>query len=345
MEGTKPLNLSKLWQSLHNKLRSQRTYIFPTKLGFYYAFLSFVVLGVAFIYNNNAAYFSCFMLISLGIIAIFQTNFNMDRVRFHLLPLSDVHAEHPASLGVLIENKSTQPVFQLSFKLRNSDQVIEVAHIAPKESIEISFTTVFPHRGYHLPPIIAGETRFPLGLLRSWKLFRPTESALVFPAKKGTLTLPFTGTEGQSDLENKMKAPERGQDFLGHRPYQMSDSLRQIDWKAYARNQKLNVKLFENEDKGTQLLAWNSTSAAADIETRLSQLAQWIGVCQRQKLNFVLELPHWRSRAYHSSKHIAECLTQLATYNLSEIHAKPPSVTQLFTKLAPNAIISRMRPS
>ncbi len=319
MEGIKPLNLSNLWQSLHNKLRSQRTYIIPTKLGFYYAFLCLVLLGVAFIYNNNAAYFSCFMLVGLGIIAMFQTNFNMDRIKLSILPVSEVNAEHPIQFRILLENKSTQPVYQLSFRLRDSDQsdqIVEVAQVFPKETTEVAFTTTFPKRGYHFPPTVIGETRFPFGLLRSWKILRPTELILVYPAKKGNLTLPFAGAVGQSDLDATMKAPERGQEFLGHRPYQNSDSLRQIDWKAYARNQKLNVKLFENDDKGTQLLSWNSTSPSADAETRISQLAQWIGVCQRQKLNFILEIPQWRSKTDQSLKHIDECLTKLATYNL-----------------------------
>lgn len=323
MEGIKLLNFSKLWQFLNDRLKTQRTYIIPSRLGFYYAFLCLFILVVAFINSNNIAYFCGFMLTSLGIITIFQTNFNMDRIQLHALPFGEVEAEIPTTMRVLIENRSTQPVYHLKLRLRDGDSLAEIAYVGPHQQVEADLVVVFPKRGEHLPPLVIAETYFPFGFLKAWKLLRPTQKVLVYPHKKGLLILPSKNHEGADNSLQSAKEYFQGHEFLGHRDFQPSDSLRQIDWKAYARRQKLYVKLFESDENGVQVLAWEATQFAGDLEARLSQLAQWIGVCQRQKSKYLLELPHWRSQAEASSQHTTNCLTQLALFRNEVLPSRP----------------------
>jgi uncharacterized protein (DUF58 family) len=110
---------------------------------------------------------------------------------------------------------------------------------------------------------------------------------------------------------------------MGHRPFTNHDSFRHIDWKAYARHQKLNIKLFESEDRGTQILSWVSTNPALSVEDRLSQLALWVDLCAHHKFSFVLDLPHWRSAADHTGAHVKECLTQLALFDSRSPEKRP----------------------
>lgn len=325
MEGIKPLNLSKLWQYLRSHLKEERTYILPTKLGIYYTVLCFLLLGVAFIYNNNISYFSCFTLVSLGIITLFQTNYNMHRIHFTVLNLSDIHAEQVCSLRILLENKTSvaSHFIHVHFdsKQKNiafkdlSQEKIEVRHIGPNEKIEIELSLIFTQRGYQKLPRLVLETRFPFGFLRSWKWIQTSQPILVYPSKKGNLPLPRDTMEGDESLYDKNKIHLRGQDFQGHRPYQDSDSIRNIDWKAYARIQKLNVKLFDNENLGSQYLSWKSTQSLPQIEERISQLTQWVYLCQRKRMEFLLELPNWKSPLSDTQQHIQECYRHLALYS------------------------------
>lgn len=257
------------------------------------------------------------MLVSLGITTIFQTNFNMDRVTITILPFTKSHAESITFIRILIENRSTQPVYHLTFKLREKTALhepLDIDHLPPKQSLEIELPIIFYQRGYQDIPTILAETKFPLGLLRSWKWIRSEDPILIYPAKKGNLSLPMVGRSSSGRQIQQHKKQNPGDEFLGHRPYHQSDSLRQIDWKAYARSQKLNIKLFDNEDCGSQLLSWHHTSSLLNIEAKISQLAQWVGLCQRQKLDFVLELPQWTSSSDHSQKHIDECFERLALF-------------------------------
>lgn len=273
-----------------------------------------MTVGVAFVHNNNAAYFAGFMLTSLGLITMFLTHFNMERLTIALLPSSEIHAEHPTGLRILLENKASQPVYQILVRTRDSDQPQEVPVIAPKHSQEIEVFHTFAHRGFQTPPTVIVETTFPFGLLKAWKILRPTEKLLVFPARKGLLILPNAGDQGEQDTQSSRLQLETGQNFIGHRPFQSRDSFRQIDWKAYARNQKLHIKVFENDEHGTQLLSWRYTNPGDDPELRICQLAQWVGVCQRQRLHFILETPNWKSKPDVTQKHVEECFTHLALW-------------------------------
>ncbi len=327
MEGIRLLNFSRLWSFLRNHLKIERTYILPSKLGLYYAVLCLILLVVAFIYGNNIAYASCFMLVSLGIVTIFQTNFNVHRVSIKTLPIIDDHAEHPVSFKILLENKSSLPSFQIQIRLEQtkndrknsvlkdvSQEVILINQLGANQKKEVELSLIFTRRGFHKPPIVVVESYFPLGLLRSWKWIHPTEPILIYPAKKGILPLPQSATEGGGNLLEKLKTPHTGQEFIGHRPYQTSDSLRKVDWKAFSRNQKLNVKLFDSEEVGAYLLNWESTNSLKDTEARVSQLTQWINLCQRKKVDFVLQLPQWQSSCGHSSDKVRECYQQLALF-------------------------------
>lgn len=48
-------------------------------------------------------------------------------------------------------------------------------------------------------------------------------------------------------------------EFAGHRPYVVGDDLRRIDWKVYARKQKLYLKTFLNESEVPILILFDNT--------------------------------------------------------------------------------------
>lgn len=328
MEKIKPKNLLKRWRYQLSHLQEQRTYIMPTKLGLYFCVLCFLLLGVAFIYNNNVAYFSCFALVSLGITSLFQTNYNMDRIKITSLLFTENHAEHPTPMKFLITNQTNQSSHHLEFHIDSKNtkkkpttsttvmvsKKIEIPYLGPKETLEIEFMITFNERGYQMPPSITALTFFPFGLFRSWKVKRHAEDVLVYPAKKGTRTLPSAGALGSGEQIEKFMQKQYGQDFYGHRSYQTNDSYRHIDWKAYARAKKLNIKLFDTEAQGIQLISWRQTHGLKDIESRVSQLTQWVSLCHKQRIDFILDMPEWQSSLGHSSAHLSECYQHLALF-------------------------------
>lgn len=240
----------------------------------------------------------------------------MERLKLSVLPPQDVHADHPCKIKVLIENKSTQPVYEVTLQIGSDGESVSIPSIAPKQVFDADMIVTMSHRGLHPLPAAIAQTTFPFGLLRSWKILRPAEKILVFPARKGSLAIPEQGTASAQEEAFQRKAKSMGDEFLGHRPYQSFDSLRHIDWKAYARQQKFNVKLFENDHQGTQLLSWSHTQSLTNNEERISQLSQWIHLCLRKKQKFILEIPGWTSPTESSPNHTTDCLTHLALLEL-----------------------------
>jgi uncharacterized protein (DUF58 family) len=91
----------------------------------------------------------------------------------------------------------------------------------------------------------------------------------VYPEPRGQDELPemlATGMEGP---------PHRsGDDFSGVRAYSPGESLRHIDWKAYARGRPLMVKQFTG-GVGRELWLESRLLPRMSLDDRLSQLTLW----------------------------------------------------------------------
>ena len=72
------------WIALRNpgiageiNLHNRRLYILPTRFGYIYAVMQFVLLLAAINYTNSMTYVLTFLLTSLGIISLWQTHKNL----------------------------------------------------------------------------------------------------------------------------------------------------------------------------------------------------------------------------------------------------------------------------
>ena len=80
-----------------------------------------------------------------------------------------------------------------------------------------------------------------------------------------------------------------GDDFSGVRPHVPGESLRHVDWKAYARGRPLSVKQFTGGE-GSEL--WLDAALVADLplEEALSQLALWVMTAEKEEIPYGLRL-------------------------------------------------------
>ena len=315
MVKEKLTSLSNWPLSLSERVRTDRTYIIPTRFGLYYGISMILLLALAYTYTNNIVYFICFFLISFGHLSMWITNYNISRLQIEALSSQDFFADEDGKLRIQIENNNQKSSFLLNVRLAKQYESKGIEEIQRKTNQVVEVPFRVQQRGWQNVPKIILESNYPFGLLQSWKTKKPNLKVLVYPKREGSLLLPRTGqAENPDSQEVKMKT-SKDNDFQGHKPYHTSDSFRKIDWKAFARTQHLLVKQFESESQGALQLCWDELNHL-DFEKKLNQLSLWIDVCEKQDIPYQLVLPNYTSPMSSGPTHAKECLTKLALYGV-----------------------------
>jgi uncharacterized protein (DUF58 family) len=108
------------------------------------------------------------------------------------------------------------------------------------------------------------------------------------------------------------------EDFAGLRTYVTGDAMPRIAWKAFAREQGLQVKQFSAFQGHSLWLDWSQLSNFA-LERKLELLTRWVLDAEAQGLRYGLRLPGRELQPAQGQLHRADCLRALALYGLAEI--------------------------
>jgi uncharacterized protein (DUF58 family) len=173
-------------------------------------------------------------------------------------------------------------------------------------------------RGFVRPGLLRISTRFPLGLFRAWSYLESDQNYIVYPRPAGVRDLPEHTAYAMEGRQGTMTGTD---DFTGFKPYRHGDSIRNIDWKAYAKAQPLQVKRFSGSGSGKLILRWDHCRPDAGIEQRLSQLCLWVLRAEQEDFQYGLELPGIAVEPGHGEAHRDRCLTRLAGYGITSAAA------------------------
>ncbi len=279
------LPLTDTWQ-----LGQRNIYILPTRAGFTFTATLLVMLLAAINYQLNLGYALTFLLAGAGLVSMHLTHGNLRGLTLHLRPTLPVFAGEPARLEVVITNPSGE---RHALALRFEDRATLGRAAAwcdtprgGQASLQLSF--VPQHRGWHAVPTLVVETVFPLGLFRAWTVWRPAARVLAWP--KPEHPAPPLPASAAAPGEERPARRGAGSELDGVRPWRRGDSMRQVAWKKVARS----GELVSRETAGTAArelwLDWADT-AGRDVEARLSRLAAWVLLAEREGLDCALRLP------------------------------------------------------
>lgn len=299
-----------------------KTFIFPNLFGFMFGGISFVLLLMAMGYSNNLLYFFVFFLISVAITGMWITNKNVDRLKFDSLTNSFLFAKENNILNLHCQLETNRffpgtQVFKIQMRLfdrihldqkvKNCD-VIENQFLIPLEFIP-------NRRGLHPLPRIEVQSTFPFSMLRAWKYFQAKNDVIVFPERRGESSLPQLSSlteEERNFLSTDFQSEDHTGLFSHHREYQNNDSVYRIDWKRSAKFDKLYIKKFEDDRSQKQILSWGMTKDLQHFEDKISQLALWIDLCERNQIDYRLLLPKYKSPFGLGESHFRKCMESLA---------------------------------
>ena len=302
-----------------------RVYILPTREGIIFFFFLLTMLLGAVNYNNSLAYLLTFLLGSLYLVCILHTHRNLACLVISSEGARPVYAGDIAYFPVLVDNRNAPEKPSIVFRQNPKHKITgetgrivtdsSVIHIPDNRLFRFQLPVKTRFRGYYAPGRVSVSTCYPLGLFRAWSNFEIADKCLVYPRPRELLPLPQSVIAEQQGQTGQTSGTD---DFLGFRNYQHGDSIRNIAWKLFSREQPLMVKKFSGDAGEFLKLSWNLVSRLNDTEARLSQLCSWVIQAEQAGLIYNLDLPDRKIPAGKGEQHQLRCLAALAKFGLRD---------------------------
>lgn len=291
-------------EALPIRLDRRRIYVVPTRFGFAFAALLFVMLIGALNYGNNAAVlFTCLIGSAAGA-SVFVGFRAMSDLVLARVDGKEVHAGEPLDLHFRFDPgargrpslRLRRDAYETAFALRadtTTDVVVRVVDDL--------------RRGWFRPGRVRVWTDHPLGLFHIWSWLHPDVELLVYPAlERPAPALP--AGEGRLGEQPHAGASE---EHAGLRDYRPSDPPRLIAWKASVRHDTLLVHDVERRSGESVVLDYASLGEL-DREARIRRLAAWAVGMEHAQRAYTLRLPHETLGPAVGEVHLRACLRELA---------------------------------
>ncbi|MBI2384147.1 MAG: DUF58 domain-containing protein [Gammaproteobacteria bacterium] len=288
-----------------------RVYIVPTRFGYAFAFMVFVMLLGAMNYSNSMAFALVFLLTGLGLVCMHHTHANLVNVQLRALRVRPVFAGETAHFELLVENPSRRPRYSLGVSWPREPHAHSHADVAPRDQGVVTLSRPAPARGWLPARVFSVFTEFPLGMFHAWTWIELDMACLVYP-KPAPPGPPPPAARGHGSA---LAGAHAGQDeFAGLRNYQRGDTPRSIHWKSLPKLRQPMVKQFTETLEQELWLDWDALPQI-DAEARLSQLTRWVLDAEAGQRPYGLRLPGLRIAPGRGEPHQESCLKALALFD------------------------------
>ena len=287
-------------------LKQKNIYILPTRYGWLMLGILVLILVASTNYQNNMGFMAGFILLSIGLLSVFYTFRNLRGIEVRCQKVSPVYVGDEALIPLVLSNNTQTQRIAIGVGL--SKKSVHYIDVSEESSSKAYIPLKVEKRGYQKTPRIACTTIFPFGIFEAWSWLRSPYEILVYP-KPIPCPEPLVATH--SGLEEGVHAEKGNEDFHGLRDYQAGDPIKQVMWKAYARERGLFSKEFEDLVGEHQSLSWDSV-AHYDKELAISYLTDAVLTAEKSQNMYGLELPQASIAQGQGSEHLHSCLKALA---------------------------------
>jgi uncharacterized protein (DUF58 family) len=293
-------------------LQSRRVYILPTRAGLVAALLLFMMLLAGLNYQNSLALLLCFLLGGFALVSMYECHRTLSGLEISSAHVEPAFAHQHGDLVLGFQNPGTAA--RRSLCLGITDAQPKCFELAPQSTRLVRVRYQGLTRGRQRIDRVQLSSTAPLGLFRTWTWLHMPLEALIYPAPLRLRPLPPpVGLPRRSERERRLSGEE---EWAWLRPFQDSDPLRRVAWKAYARGATLMVAHYDAPAGAQRVLALR-VLRDLPLENALSQLADWVLECERRGESYALDLPGRRLAAGHGLAQRRHCLEALALYEAS----------------------------
>ncbi len=281
----------------------RRIYVLPSKAGWFFSVIWFLMMLAGLNFNNNMSLMLVFLLFGLAQVMLHKTFFNLRNLR-----LQQINAE-PVFLGENITLNMSIAADHEKWQIRSENSLsTDVCNITDQWG-ELKLLMHSKHRGMQAVDRIKFLTRFPLGLFTVWVYCLPQESIMVYPKP----TSPCPDFPSHGGLDGEKSTPSKGEELSGIRHYRPGDPIRDIAWKKSAQGNQTWVKEF-NQTQGKHLLFDFSQITSGSLENKLSRMTAWVLAAENQQAEYQVLLPGFDSGMSYGDQHKHHCLSALSLF-------------------------------
>jgi uncharacterized protein (DUF58 family) len=296
-------------------LSQRRVFILPSRTGYFFAFVLVLLLIASINYNLSLGFLLTFLLASMGGMSMLHTFRNLARLSISPGKIEPVFAGEVAHFHLVVKNPGSARYAVGIRRAKIKDGEPSFSDIAPQaHGVDGSSHLTLPMLAESRGRLSCGRleifTEYPVGLFHAWSYVDFGLACLVYPkpdAGAGALPMNNTGN-GEGNI------PVAGEEeFQSLRAYKPGDTLRQIAWKALAREQGLLVKEFGTTTSADLWLDYTSLQGLG-VEQRLGRLTWWVLQAERAQIPYGLRLPGVLFQPSLGRNHRDACLEALAFF-------------------------------
>lgn len=265
------------------KLDRRRVYVLPSRFGFFFGALLFAMLLGALNYNNNPALMLALLLGATALASLIAAHLQLSGLRIDAVSAEPVAAGSPLQLHIALSARDARN--RRGLQLRCGENRTHATLLAG-ESTAATLPVATQRRGWLDLGRLRISTTQPLGLALAWAWVWPDQPLLVYPAPE-TQGPPLPLGDGSASHSRLNPA---GDDVHHLRSYRAGDPRRAIAWKPSARRDSLMVREYEQPLAVEVSLDWRTLAPLA-IEQRISRLAHWVDLAEREGRRYRLHLP------------------------------------------------------
>ncbi len=292
-------------------LTQRRIFILPTRQGLAFGLVLVLMLLGDINYNLSLGYVLTFLLATMAVMSMLHAFRNLAHLEIHAGHADAVFPGETARFIFHFRNPGTPDRYQLALRHDNGNTVS--FDVPARQVSKVVLPVPATQRGWLKAGQLTLYTEFPLGLFHAWSYLHFDTRCLVYPEPFPDAALP----PGNMPDGAGRRSVAGDDDFSGLRNYAPGDALPRIAWKAFAREQGLQVKQFSTP-AGEELWLDFADAPEPGTEGKLSRMTRWVLDAEAQGLRYGLRLPDGELPAGNGAAQRDECLRRLALFDLSD---------------------------
>jgi uncharacterized protein (DUF58 family) len=284
-------------------LTQQRIYILPSRLGWWFAVLVILLYLLGTNYQNNLIILCSFMLLSLLLLTMLQTFYNLFRLKLAVVADAQTYADTAGTLPLKLQSRDCR-MLQLGLYGQKLQQLL------PNLQGEQEFSLQLPvlARGCYSLPRLRLSSQFPFGLFHCWSYPALSAQLWVYPAPQPpTHSTPLSA----EDPGQQRATPQTDADQV--KPYQAGDLPSRILWKKLATHPEQPVvrQIPLAPARSEQWVQVPALTGPA-LEQALSMACYQLQQLEAMGSQYGLMLPGKTLALGRGPSHLTRCLQELA---------------------------------